>query len=89
MAELDQVRRSAQRLAGLVTEMDAEMAVLVLTLPDGLRYHLKVERVYRTTGKGSARAKTLQRETVTVREGSQQGDVIYASPVEWLGEAAA
>jgi hypothetical protein len=58
-----------------------------MTLADGLKYHFQVERVYKMEGRGASRTKVLKRETVTVRENSQQGDVIYASPLEWLDES--
>lgn len=49
------------------------------------RYFIQVDRVFRSNGKrGSAKEVRLESETVVVKENSQQGRVVYASPLEWL-----
>lgn len=82
--DLDALRGAAATAARMAREHNAEKVTMTVTLAEGERYYISVDRVSRMVGRAPNRQRVLKQETVMVRENTDRGSVLYASPLEWL-----
>lgn len=81
---LDKVRDAAKAIALTARELEAEKATIQLVLDGEEKYHVTIDRDYKTVGKAPNKKRELQGEFVKIRKNSVQGDIIYASPLGWM-----
>lgn len=80
---LDSLRDAAKKVAAVADDLKANKLDATLTLGD-TRYFMRVERVETKIGRGQEATFEYSHTQMTIRESSNQGDVIYASPLEWM-----
>jgi len=80
---LDSLRDAAKTLAGVAQEIKASKLDAILTIVD-LRYFVRAERVEIKSGRGQKATYEYSHTQITIRESSASGNVIFASPLEWL-----
>lgn len=82
-ASLDKLRDAAKQMAAVAGELNASKLDATITVEDR-RFFVRVEQVMRRTGRGKTATESLDRVQVTIRENGYQGEIILASPLEWL-----
>lgn len=80
---LENVRDAAKQLAQIADTLNARKIDATIDVGDE-RYFIRVERVFRRVGRGKTAREEFARTQITVRERSTQGQIIVASPLEWL-----
>lgn len=81
---LEKVRDAAKQLAQIAEQLNATRVDATINVGQDERYFVRIERVFKRIGRGRQAREEFDRTQVTVRERSTQGNIIVASPLEWL-----
>jgi hypothetical protein len=82
-APLEKLRAAAKQMAAVAGDLEASKLDATIAVADR-RYFIRVEKIVKRIGRGKTAREELDRVQVTMRENSNQGDIILASPLEWL-----
>lgn len=82
-APLDKLRAAAKQLAEVADGLSATRLDATI-VADDRKYFVRVEKIVKRIGRGKTAREELDRVQVTMRENSNQGEIILASPLEWL-----